>query len=188
MNKLWYTWADIERMCHSLVNQMYGDGWRPDYIVGITRGGNVPATILSNMLDIPADSLQVSFRDNGMASNESNCIMAEDAFGYGVIEDGSVNSGYTGSVVEKRKNILLIDDINDTGRTFQWIMQDWESNCRATDPAWKDIWNHNVRFAVLTENLSSEFDLVRYHATEVNKAEKDVWVVYPWENVGLYDK
>jgi len=188
MKKLWYSWHDIERMCHSLVNQMYGDGWRPDYIVGITRGGNVPATILSNMLDIPADSLLVSFRNNGNESNESNCIMAEDAFGYGVVEDGSVNSGYTGSVPEKRKNILLIDDINDTGRTFKWIMHDWESNCLATNPAWKDIWNHNVRFAVLTENLSSEFDLVRYHATEVNKADDDVWVVYPWENVGLYDK
>jgi hypoxanthine phosphoribosyltransferase len=153
MKKLWYSWHDIERMCHSLVNQMYGDGWRPDYIVGITRGGNVPATILSNMLDIPADSLLVSFRDNGNESNESNCIMAEDAFGYGVVEDGSAHSGYTGSVPEKRKNILVIDDINDTGRTF-----------------------------------SSEFDLVRYHATEVNKADDDVWVVYPWENVGLYDK
>jgi len=188
MNKLWYTWADIERMCHSLVNQMYGDGWRPDYIVGITRGGNVPATILSNMLDIPADSLQVSFRDNGMASNESNCIMAEDAFGYGALEDGSAAPAYYGSVPEKRKNILLIDDINDTGRTFQWIMQDWEDICLPTSPDWKTVWNNNVRFAVLTENLSSNFDLVRYHATEVNKAEKDVWVVYPWENVGLYDK
>ena len=181
--KLWYDWHDIERMCHSLTNQMYGEGWRPDYIVGITRGGNIPATILSNMLDIPADSLLVSFRNNGNESNESNCIMAEDAFGYGVVEEGQV-----GSVLEKRKNILLIDDINDTGRTFKWIMQDWESNCLATDPAWKDIWDHNVRFAVLTENLSSEFDLVRYHATEVNKADDDVWVVYPWENVGLYDK
>jgi len=188
MKKLWYSWHDIERMCHSITNQMYADGWRPDYIVGITRGGNVPATILSNMLDIPADSLLVSFRNNGNESNESNCIMAEDAFGYGVVEDGSANSGYTGSVPEKRKNILVIDDINDTGRTFKWIMKDWESNCLATNPAWKDIWNHNVRFAVLTENLSSEFDLVRYYATEVNKADDDVWVVYPWENVGLYDK
>ena len=188
MKKLWYSGHDIERMCHSITNQMYGDGWRPDYIVGITRGGNVPATILSNMLDIPADSLLVSFRNNGNESNESNCIMAEDAFGYGVVEDGSAHSGYTGSVPEKRKNILLIDDINDTGRTFKWIMKDWESNCLATNPAWKDIWDNNVRFAVLTENLSSEFDLVRYHATEVNKADDDVWVVYPWENVGLYDK
>ena len=44
----------------------------------------------------------------------------------------------------------------------------------------------NVRFAVLTENLSSEFEEVKYWAHEVNKAEEDVWLVYPWENVGSY--
>jgi hypothetical protein len=43
------------------------------------------------------------------------------------------------------------------------------------------VWGKNVRFAVLTENLSSNFDGVSYHAAEVNKAEEDVWLVYPWE-------
>jgi len=186
MKKIWYSWHDVERMCHSLVNQMYAEGWRPDLIVGITRGGNVPATILSNMLDIKCDSIKVSFRDDDQS--ESVCWMAEDAFGYGALEDGSALPAYYGSVDSKRKKILLIDDINDTGRTFNWIKQDWESLCLPTDPAWKAIWNNNVRFAVLTENLSSEFDDVRYYATTVNKAEDDVWVVYPWENVGLYDK
>ena len=44
----------------------------------------------------------------------------------------------------------------------------------------------NVRFAVLTENLASNFDGVSYYCNEVNKAEEDVWLVYPWENVGEY--
>ena len=35
----------------------------PDYIVGITRGGNIPATIISNMLDIPCEAIKVSFRN-----------------------------------------------------------------------------------------------------------------------------
>jgi hypothetical protein len=51
---------------------------------------------------------------------------------------------------------------------------------------WDQIWGDNVRFAVLTENLSSEFDGVSYYCDEVNKAEEDVWLVYPWENVGEY--
>ena len=176
MKKIWYNWHDVERMCHSLVNQMYAEGWRPDLIVGITRGGNVPATILSNMLDITCDTLKVSFRDDDQS--ESVCWMAEDAFGYGV----------GGSLPERRKKILIVDDINDTGRTFKWIMQDWENICIPTDLNWKNIWDDNVRFAVLTENLSSDFDLVRYYATTVNKADENVWVVYPWENVGVYDK
>ena len=55
------------------------------------------------------------------------------------------------------------------------------------DPHWKDIWGENVRWAVLTDNVSSEFEhTVSYSCDEVNKAEEDVWLVYPWENVGEY--
>jgi hypoxanthine phosphoribosyltransferase len=107
------------------------------------------------MLDIRCESLKVALRDH-KRKNESNTWMAEDA-------------------VAKRKNILVIDDINDTGATFDWIKKDWGINGHT-----------NVRFAVLTENLSSEFEDVKYWAHEVNKAEEDVWLVYPWENVGAY--
>ena len=51
---------------------------------------------------------------------------------------------------------------------------------------WSRVWGDNVRFGVLTENLSSEFDQVSYSCHEVNKAEEDVWLVYPWENVSEY--
>ena len=48
---------------------------------------------------------------------------------------------------------------------------------------WNNVWGNNVRFAVMTENLSSEFGEVNYHVHEVNKADEDVWLVYPWENI-----
>ena len=35
--------------------------------------------------------------------------------------------------------------------------------------------------AWMTENLASDFHKVKYHWDEVNKAEKDVWLVYPYE-------
>ena len=35
IKKHYYSWTDIERMCVSIVNQMYKDNWRPDYIVGL---------------------------------------------------------------------------------------------------------------------------------------------------------
>ena len=65
IKKKYYTWSDVEKMCVSIVNQMYADNWKPDYIVGITRGGNVPATIISNMTGIKCRALDVSFRDGG---------------------------------------------------------------------------------------------------------------------------
>ena len=170
IKKHYYSWADIERMCVSIVNQMYADNWRPDYIVGLTRGGNVPATIISNMTGIRCEALKVSLRDDDSES-ESNCWMAEDAFGYN----------------KEPMNILIVDDINDTGATFNWIMKDWQSGCLPYDDKWQNIWNNNVRFATLTDNLASEFtEHCAYTCHEINKAEEDVWLVYPWENVGEY--
>ena len=64
IKKKYYTWSDVESMCVSIVNQMYADFYRPDYIVGITRGGNIPATIISNMTGIRCESIKVSLRDN----------------------------------------------------------------------------------------------------------------------------
>ena len=170
IKKHYYSWQDIETMCTSIVNQMYTDNWRPDYIVGLTRGGNVPATIISNMTGIRCEALKVSLRDDDSES-ESNCWMAEDAFGYN----------------KEPMNILIVDDINDTGATFNWITKDWRAGCLPNDDKWQNVWNNNVRFATLTDNLASEFtEHCAYTCHEVNKAEKDVWLVYPWENVGEY--
>ena len=170
IKKHYYSWQDIETMCTSIVNQMYTDNWRPDYIVGLTRGGNVPATIISNMTGIRCEALKVSLRDDDSES-ESNCWMAEDAFGYN----------------KEPMNILIVDDINDTGATFNWITKDWQAGCMPNDNKWQSTWNNNVRFATLTDNLASEFtEHCAYTCHEINKSEEDVWLVYPWENVGQY--
>jgi hypoxanthine phosphoribosyltransferase len=178
IKKHYYSWQDVEKACVNIALQMYKDNWRPDYIVGITRGGNIPATILSNMLNIRCEALKVSLRDSE-SENETNCWMAEDAFGY--YNEGAFNGK---SNPELRKKILIVDDINDTGATFNWIKEDWPSGCLPNDESWNTIWGDNVRFATITENLSSNFGGVRYYAHEVNKGEESVWLVYPWENVG----
>jgi hypoxanthine phosphoribosyltransferase len=185
IKKHYYSWQDVEKMCVQIVTQMYADNWRPDYIVGITRGGNVPATILSNMLGVRCEALKISLRDDEQGP-ESNLWMAEDAFGYVPEEERDLFKSRWD--VSKRKNILIVDDINDTGSTFNWIVQDWPSGCLPNeDNAWNSVWANNVRFATITDNLASEFNgTVNYTVHEVNKAEEDVWLVYPWENVNEY--
>ena len=99
MKKIYYSWQDVQNQTQEILRQITLDSWRPDYVVGLTRGGLVPANLISQYLGCRMETLKVSLRDG--EQQETNCWMAEDAFGY-----------------EKEKtNILIIDYINDTGAT-----------------------------------------------------------------------
>ena len=181
MKRKTYTWEDLHTAAYRIQLQMYKDAWRPDYIVGITRGGLPLATVMSHMLDCRMETLKIKLRDAADGEGpESNLWMAEDAFGYvPVDEQATYKSRWD---IDRRKRILVVDDINDTGATFNWIKQDWQAGCLPQeDNAWDPVWKENVRFAVMPENLASDFDLLQYNYDEVNKAEDDVWLVYPWE-------
>ena len=164
--------------------------WRPDYIVGLTRGGLIPAVMLSHYLNIPMYGLSVSLRDNDL-SPESNLWMAEDALGPNskerFVEDENDVAGVLAAASDllesgTYKNILIVDDINDTGATFNWIMKDWRSGCFPNDPSWDEVWNNNVKFAVLVDNLASNCEAkMDFVGMEINKAENDVWIDFPWE-------
>ena len=176
MVKKYYTYDDVHKAAMDIVLKMYKDNWRPDYVVGITRGGLPLALRISNLLDCRMETLKVKLRDGKPGEEcETNCWMAEDAFGY--IKDNDYNT----SSVFKKKNILIVDDINDTGATFKWIKQDWQSGCLPNNPNWNTVWGSNVRFATMTENFSSQFPDVNYWWDEVNKLEENTWLVYPWE-------
>jgi len=157
LKQVFYTDKDIDGMVHDIIRSLAKENWKPDYIVGITRGGLIPAIYISHYCDIKMETLKVSILSDDC---ESNCWMAEDAF--------------------NGKNILIIDDIVDKGKTFNWIKEDWQSMCFPDDPKWKNIWHNNVKFASLIYNEASEFP-VDFYSESINKVENPVWITYPWE-------
>ena len=162
MKKIYYTWSDVERQTQEILRQLQRDAWLPDYVVGLTRGGLVPANLISQYLEVPMECLKVSLRDNA-SEPESNLWMAEDA--------------YNG------KKILIVDDINDSGATLNYIKQDWqESSGFNPNINWDYIWEQSVRVSVLCDNEASASELnVSYSAVGLNKADEDCWIVFPWE-------
>jgi hypoxanthine phosphoribosyltransferase len=173
MKKIYHTWQDVECQTQEILRQIHVDGWRPDYVVGLTRGGLVPANLISQYLECRMETLKVSLRDG--AEQESNLWMAEDAFGHRDHDPMASSDG--------RKRILIVDDINDSGATLNWIREDWQSSCFPKDKRWKEVWGSNVRVACLYDNESSKSKLdVNYSAVNINKADKDVWIVFPWES------
>jgi hypoxanthine phosphoribosyltransferase len=177
MKKLVLNNENIRHLVSKICRELSGSSWRPDYVVGITRGGLIPAVMISQWFDCSMATLKVSLRDH--SDCESNLWMAEDAFGYhrtDTLEPGSSNPSL-------RKNILIVDDINDTGATFNWIMKDWVSGCLPNDPSWTDVWGNNVKLAVLVDNLASKCEReMDFCGMEINKEENNVWVDFPWED------
>lgn len=160
MSTLKYSWQQVEGACLEIARLIHNDYWTPDYIVGINRGGVIPANLLSQYLGIPMHVLHVSLRDH--SGTETNAWMASDAL--------------------DQKNILIIDDINDTGATLDWIKADWQSAAIPSDPRWaNEIWHKNVKFATIFDNAASNSH-IDYCAEEIDKRDDDVWVIFPWEN------
>jgi hypoxanthine phosphoribosyltransferase len=182
MKKVYYNWQQIQGAVLDIARQMQMHDWKPDYIVGITRGGAIPAVLLSQYTGIPMHPLEVSLRDGG--DTVSNLGMAEDAIG-AVPSEKSEKYGGNKWAEKLKKKILIVDDINDTGATINWIKKDWPSGCYPNDNEWNQVWGDNVRFAVLTHNFASEFKDPDYCVWTVNKAEEDCWLVYPWEDFWL---
>lgn len=159
----------IAKLCRDIANS----GWRPDYIVGIIPGGLTPAVMISNYFNIPMHTL---------STEESNLWMAEDAFGYVISETIPRKPDAITTDPAIRKKILIVNDINDTGKTINNLMEDWSLGCLPNDPAWKELWNHNVKFAVVYDNISSKAKItVDFAGEEISKSKKER-IVFPYEN------
>ena len=117
-----------------IVKQMRDDNWEPDLIVGLTRGGLIPAVILSHMLDKQMQSLNWSTRDH--VEKCSDAALAADAV------DGL--------------KILIVDDICDSGLTFRELKDDWAS--AVSDPI---NWHDTTRFATIDYKVESKFKLIK---------------------------
>ena len=164
MKKIYYSWEKIGFLMHQVMRSMHD--WRPDYVIGIVRGGCFPAGMYSHYTNVPMYTIKVQLK-NSAGENveddvETNAWMSEDA--------------YNG------KKILIFDDINDSGATFNWIKRDWRSTCLPGDPKWQHdiIFGHNVRTACLVENGPSEFSC-DYSGTTINKIDDPNWIIFPWE-------
>lgn len=162
-----YSWPKIEGASLDLIKQMHDDNFNPDLVVGITRGGLVPAVLISQYLSIPMATLNVSLLEKltteEALANESNRYLINEALSGG--------------------KILIVDDINDTGATINWIRSDWQSSTEVYSSwsRWNTIWGNTVKFGVITNNEASNAT-TDYSVFQINKSEKDEWIVHPWED------
>ena len=95
-------WPEIQRMCEALASEITGSGYKPDVIVGIARGGWVPARILSDLLGLEhVASMRVEFYTRpGITARKPKLTQ-------------KVSTGIRG------KRVLLVDDVSDSGYSMK---------------------------------------------------------------------
>jgi uncharacterized protein len=100
------TWNRIYDMLLDLAERIRKDRFKPDIIVGISRGGWPPARILSDLLSNP---------------NLAN-VRAEFYLGFAETRDEpSLTQPISMDVFDKR--ILIVDEVADTGKSLQLVKE-----------------------------------------------------------------
>jgi xanthine phosphoribosyltransferase len=140
--------ADLE----TVARQIGADGWKPNFLVGVGRGGLVPAAYLSHRTGITMLSVDHSSGEAAFADELLEKLAAKS-------RDGS--------------NILVVDDINDSGATIAYL-RDALARYGCTPD--------HIRVAVLVNNLSSRAR-VEYAGTHMDRSADKRWFVFPWEAV-----
>ena len=149
MTKLYYTWEDIESMMADITQKMATQMLRPHVVLGPSRGGLAIGTMMSHYFDIPFHGFEWQTRD-GKVQNSAQLR--------------HLLSKYNG------KRIVIIDDINDTGKTLQGIH----------DVVVMEGMTDNVKYVALLEKLSSNFS-TQICAKELDEVEENNWIVFPYE-------
>ena len=95
------TWNKIYAILLSQAEKIRQSGFKPDVIIGVTRGGWVPARVLSDLLGIPdLVTVRVEFY-LGVAETKNEPVLTQ---------------GVSGVVTGKKA--LIVDDVADTGKSL----------------------------------------------------------------------
>jgi len=100
------TWNQIYRMLIHIAEKIRRDHFKPDVIVGVSRGGWPPARVLSDLLENPnLANVRAEFYV-GVAETKGEPVLTQPV-----------------SVKVAGKRVLVVDEVADTGKSLQLIRE-----------------------------------------------------------------
>lgn len=121
----------------ALARQIEADDWQPTFLVGIGRGGLVPAAYLSHRTGLPMLSVDHSSGEAGFADELLDKLAAKIGAG---------------------AHILIVDDINDSGGTIAYLRAAIEAKVGGSSGLRVAVLVHNIRSRAKAEYRGSEID------------------------------
>ena len=100
------SWDTIYEMLLYLADKINQDGFKPDVIVGVSRGGWSPARVLSDLLDNPnLANVRAEFY-LGVAETKGEPVLTQPV-----------------SVSVAGKRVLIVDEVADTGKSLRLVRE-----------------------------------------------------------------
>ena len=144
--------------------KVFESGYRPNYIVGVWRGGAPIGIAVQELLDV--------------LGVESDHIAIRTSYYSGIDEKRDkvqvYGLNYVIRQLESEDRLLIVDDVHDTGHSIQQIISDLKSACKKNTPEIRVATPYFKPEKNLTDNVPD------YYLHETNK-----WLVFPHELDGL---
>ena len=164
MEKHYIRSEDLIQDSFRLAWQVYEDGYRPNYIIGVWRGGapiGIAVQEFFSVLGVPSDHIAIRTSHYKGIDDRSTEVQV-----YGL--------NYIIKQVESDDSLLIVDDVHDTGISIEKIVSDLQSACKKNTP--------EIRVATPyfkpSKNKTSRTPDYYLHET-------DKWLVFPHELDGL---
>jgi hypoxanthine phosphoribosyltransferase len=142
------SWNQFYSLVRKLAFAIRAAGYRPDVVVAIGRGGYVPARVLCDYFDV-MDLASIKLEHYHATERQARVQVK-----YPLVAD----------LTDRR--VLVVDDVSDTGETFEAALEHVYGHSRPAD----------VRTAALHHKQVSRF-VPDYYAEKVTRWR---WIIYPW--------
>ena len=127
MEKLFIESNQLLRDSFKIALNVYESGFRPNYIVGVWRGGAPIGIAVQELLDVMGvKSDHIAIRTS---SYESIGKQSKEVQVHGL--------NYVIKKVESEDSLLIVDDVHDTGLSIDKIINDLNTACKKIHPLLK---------------------------------------------------
>ena len=164
MNKLFIQADELLRDSFKLAWQVYESGYRPNYIIGVWRGGAPIGIAVQEFLDV----LGISSDHIAIRTSHYKGINERDS----QVQVYGLN--YIIKQVESEDSLLIVDDVHDTGISIQKIISELQTACKKNTPEIKVATSYFKPQKNKTERKPDFY---------IHETEK--WLVFPHELEGL---
>ncbi len=165
MQKHFISAGDLLRDSFLLGQKIIESGFRPDFIVGIWRGGTPVGIAVQELLDytgIATDHVAIRTSYYTGIADTSDAVQVHGL-------------GYLVRKVNREDALLIVDDVLDSGNSIEAVINDLQSRCRRNMP--KDL---RVATCWYKPEKNQTGRVPDYYVHET-----DQWLVFPHELQGL---